>query len=242
MSTPSKKRRQARAWMKNEYAQREIIEERARREGIFRGREQMAKDARKLLPEPDRTYNNERGGQDVVQVIKKFPSPYEGMSVFRVPMPSVTSLSRDRFAFNRMAERVEFIDFRPIEHALTVYGDNCSSSLRWFTWEPARGDEEVERRTKALFTGMGKLAYVARTLDHMKYAFGGGRQSCSNCGQAVAEHRAFGELQRASELLTECADELRLRLGKFAPEENLHPQTADYRYGRAYPYPGQRLF
>lgn len=211
--------------MKKEIEQRKIIEARA----IERGREEMRRDGRKLLPQPDRHHHNADGGIDVVQVIKTFPSPYGNMPVFRVPLPPIP-VSTSTMLYGRFARETQFLDFRPVEHAYTVREGNSSASLRWFTWEPNHGNEEIEGHTKALFNGMGKLAFASQVVRSVAEVYGT-RSSCHNCGTLQPPASGYSELTRASELLTECSDELRRRLGKFAPIPELSENEALYRYG-----------
>lgn len=224
MST-SKKRREARKWMQKEVERRKVLEARAREAG----REDMRRDARKLLPSPDRHYHNADGGMDVVEVIKTFPSPYENAPVLRVPLPMVP-VSTSRMLYGGMSMQAQYVEFRAVEHAFTVREGNSSASLRWFTWEPDRGSEESEAHTKALFKGMGKLAFASQVVRSVAELYGN-RSSCSNCGALQPHVSGYHELTRASELLGECSDELRRRLGKFAPIPELSENEALYRYG-----------
>lgn len=237
MST-SKKRRKAREWMKKEIEHRRTIEARAREEG----REDMRRDGRTLFPTKQRTYNNADGGLDVSSVIETFPSPYGGVTNFRVPFPMVTSFHRDYFRSARIPEREAFLNFRPVEHAFRKRIGDSSTELRWFTWEPTEGNKELEEHTSALFHGMGKLGYVQRTLENTtQFWYGPNPCACSNCGQRVAVPTYYAEIQRSAELLKECTEELRLRLGKLAPKPALSEREEDYRYGHRMDFAGRPL-
>lgn len=249
MSTPSKKRRAARSWMHKHVAQEKKEREQLVSQARIAGRADIIRDMRALLPEPERAYNNERGGQDVISVIKKFPSPYEGTPVFRVPFPTIFAPKRLTFAPSMasmafLPERMRFVTFRPIEHALTVHDyDHSASSLRWFTWEPDNDGEngECTERTKALFTGMNKLAYVARELEGTMGPYYSGHQRCNNCGATVQRLGSYTVIESCVRVVKECSDELRRRLGEFAPKTEEDTEAERYRFGRGYPFMGQRL-
>lgn len=239
MSTRSKTRKKAREWMQNEIEQRKVIAARARREG----QEDMRRDGRTLFPSKLKTYNNAEGGIDVSSVIESFPSPYGGVPNFRVPFPHVSSLSRDslRFGAYAFSEREAFLEFRPVEHAFRKRIGESSVELRWFAWEPNHGTKELEEHTSALFHGMGKLGYVQRVIEMIAMGWAPGSTNCGNCGERSPQHSHYGELTRAKELLTECVDELRLRLGKLAPKQELSEREEDYRFGHRMDFAGRRL-
>jgi hypothetical protein len=237
MSTKSKARKKAREWMSKEIETRKVIAARARREG----QEDMRRDGRTLFPSKQKTYNNAEGGIDVSSVIETFPSPYGGVPNFRVPFPHVSSLSRDWAYAAHLPEREQFLEFRPVEHAFRKRIGNSSVELRWFAWEPNHGNKELEEHTSALFHGMGKLGYVQRVIDMIANSWAPGLTTCLNCGERSPAHTHYAELTRAKELLTECVDELRLRLGKLAPKQELSEREEDYRFGHRMDFAGRRL-
>lgn len=237
MSTRSKTRKKAREWMQKEIDQRKVIEARARREG----QEDMRRDGRTLFPAKQRTYNNADGGIDVSSVIESFPSPYGGVPNFRVPFPMVSSFSRDFMYAAHVSERERYLEFRPVEHAFRKRIGESSVELRWFAWEPNHGTKELEEHTSALFHGMGKLNYVQKTLEMISGYWAPSASTCGNCGERSSAHPSYGELQRASELLNECVEELRLRLGKLAPKPELSEREELYRYGHRRDFAGRPL-
>lgn len=237
MSTKSKSRKKAREWMQKEVEQRKVIAARAREEG----REDMRRDGRTLFPSKQWTYNNADGGIDVSSVIESFPSPYGGVPNFRVPFPRVSSFSRDYMYAAHISEREAFLEFRPVEHAFRKTIGNSSVELRWFAWEPNHGNKELEEHTSALFHGMGKLGYVQRVVDMIANSWAPGVTTCGNCGESAPAHTHHAELSRASELLKECTNELRLRLGKAAPKPELSEREELYRYGYRRDFSGRPL-
>lgn len=68
-----------------------------------------------------------------------------------------------------------------------------------------------------------------------------GVTTCGNCGERTPAHTHHTELSRASELLKECTDELRLRLGKAAPKPELSEREELYRYGYHRDFSGRPL-
>ena len=237
MSTRSKVRKKAREWMKKELEQRKVIEARARREG----QEDMRRDGRTLFPSRQRSYNNADGGLDAMSVIETFPSPYNGVPVFRVPFPAVSSFSRDWAYAAHVPERERYLEFRAVEHAFRKRIGNSSVELRWFTWEPSQGTKELEEHTSALFHGMGKLGFVQKTIEMISGYWAPNTSTCGNCGERSSAHPHYGELQRASQLLSECVDEMRLRLGKLAPKPELSEREELYRYGHRRDFAGRPL-
>lgn len=234
MSTPSKKRRAARKWMHEHVAREQKERESLVAQARVAGRADILRDARVLLPEPDGCYPNERGGQDIVSVIKKFLSPYEGVPVFRVPFPVAPSSRIFSPDLSMKSLRYDYVDFRPIENALTVRGRDSDVSLRWFTWEPADGDSAHRERTSALFTGMDKLSFCARELASFA-SYLGARPKCSNCAEPQPSLPMYEPVARVSKMLTECADELRLRLGRFAPKTEMDEERERYLFKARYP-------
>ena len=236
MSTPSKKRRAARKWMHERIAREQKEREAAVAQARVAGRADILRDARTLLPEPDGCYPNERGGHDIVSVIKKFPSPYEGVPVFRVPFPVAQARpSFGAFDLSMRSLHYDYVDFRPSENALTIRGRDGDVSLRWFTWEPSDGDSNMKERTSALFTGMNKLAFCARELSHV-VDYLGSRPKCSNCAEYQPSLPMYEPVAQISRLLGECADELRLRLGRFAPKTEMDEERERYVFRGRHPH------
>lgn len=235
----SKKRRKAREWMQTHVEETKRKEVRAHQEGVFQGREEIKRDGGRLFPKGGE-FPNERGGFDVVKVIDQFPTYRDG-PVFRVPMPTAPLSLMDFRSHNLKSIRREDVTFMCIEHALTKHDERGNRlELRWFTWQPTRGDEKLEGQTSALFTGMGKLRFVQHTLDHVKYVWGNS-PTCTNCGHRVPQPNNYGELQRCAELTQECFDELRRRLGDLAPIPDDDERRDAYRYGYGQLHAGSRL-
>ena len=196
MSTPSKKRRQAREWMHQAV---DTFEKKGAARGFRDGAARMRDDMMRLLPDRDnrRSHEDERG-LHVTSVINAFPDPYEDGPYYRVPMPAVSSFDLGG-RLGTIPERYNTVDFRPIEHAITNRGPTGSATLRWFTWEPTSGSDELGERTAALFTGLGKLTRAASYVEFATMRYGA------------------PELIEARDMIRDAADELRRRLGKFAP-------------------------
>lgn len=218
MSTPSKKRRKAREWMQREYAQRKIERAEGTREGHRQGAADMAHDMMALLPNTDTDIDylpldplDERK-QKVTYIIKRFPDPYERGPYYQVPMP--TQPLRPLFSRvpSQILDSMSVVNFRPIEHAISLHGERGISSLVWFTWEPDKGSDELKERTSALFTSMGKLTTARMFIrDHVQM-------------------QPSDLLLRALVLIDECVDEIRRRLGKFAPEPDMSRRERINRY------------
>lgn len=222
MSSPSKRRKAARAWM-GEVAKKFAAE--GHREGHRVGAREMRNDMMRLLPKLDRQEIDPVSGKPHVRsVIKAFPDPYEHGPYFRVPMPSGGYNSWPMHDHTRSSSmRMQHIDFRPIEHAIRTEGMGGVAELRWYTWEPTEGSAEIGEHTSALFTGMGKLGYVARLIEQS--AIGAMYSLHANPSLAA-------DLKRAHELLEECTEEFRRKLGKFAPIPSEEDERAQQRrYG-----------
>ncbi len=188
--------------------------------GFRNGADNMRADMMALLPDPDGSdVDMVTGRPHTRSIIKAFPDPYEHGPYYRAVMPSPF----DRVSPwgstipTEVARKIRTVDFRPIKHAITKETPNGKASLTWFTWEPTEGSEELGEHTSALFTGMGKLGFVASLVR--------------NCAMYSNDFRA-GELYRASELLEECTEEFRRMLGKFAPISNEDERTQRERYMR----------
>jgi hypothetical protein len=201
MSTPSKKRRAARAWMEIERGRRAVERHAGFREGAAR----MQADMMTLIPTVENSYDEEDPrAVHVKSIVNIFPDPYKRGLHFRVPMAMIPAFS-PTVCSDVFSERIEYVDFLPVEHKLTRRGPRGSSSLVWWTWEPTTGSAEGKERTSCMFRSMNKLGHVAMTLKHL----------------GLVELRHSFEIMRCTELINECCEELRLQLGQFAPEGSI---------------------
>lgn len=194
MSTPSKKRRQAREWMRKAA---DSYEKKGVARGFREGAARMRDDMMRLLPDPDGRSYDDNGQPHVRQMIRRFPDPYENGPYYRVPMPAGGIQDFRMFAGTR-SEMMRTIDFRPVQHAITTSGPGGRATLGWFTWEPTSGSEELGERTAGLFHGLRKLSRVSSYLDWMSMT------------------DRTGVVIEARDLLRDATEELRRRLGKFA--------------------------
>lgn len=195
MSTKSKRRISARKWKAKHHADALTTIERAAREAYARGAEAMKRDMQLLVSHPDTAYRDPRG--DHTTSIIEFPSdPRECAGNLVVPFPRYVSP-----IYGRVPSHYDRVHFRAVEYAWTRRNGSSSSTIRWFNWEPEEGggDPDVQKeRTSILFHGMGKLAHATSMVEDM------------------AQWRA-PELAPVAELLRSCFDELRRRLGRYAP-------------------------
>lgn len=191
VSSPSKRRKQARAWMQKAA---ETFEQRGFREGAARMRDDMMR----LLPSATRERYADDGSKTLTHVINQFPNPYESGPYWRVVMPEPPSFRLSPYMGGGIPKRYRTIDFRPVEHAITMRGPDGAAHLRWFTWEPTAGSDDIGERTSALFTGLGKLSRAASYVEFASMRYGS------------------SELAEARDMIRDAADELRRRLGKFA--------------------------
>lgn len=146
MSTPSKKRQRARAWLRAEYKERSIQYERGFREG---GRAMRA-DMMLLFPENREVEIGTKGQQIYTSRIPQFPQVSRS---FEVPF-ATSSSSIDR------------IVFRPVLMELSQRSQSgIVNRLQWFVWEPTRFDEASYTRTTTYLQSLGRLGYAVRLLD-----------------------------------------------------------------------------
>lgn len=195
MSSPSKKRRAARAWMQEQKKQATQVRDQAYQRGISDGAIRMREDMMRLLPDPDRMaeYPLEDGGMQLEYVIPQMPNPYESGPHHKFAFPTFGGL------YGGGSQR--HVMFRAVDMRLSAktYGGNVVS-LRWFAWEPVDSKEGVEH-TSALFSGMRKLGRAVQMLKWM-----------------TASPYPTPGVEEITTLVQDCADEMRRRLGKFAPE------------------------
>lgn len=209
MST-SKRRRKAREWMQREVRTREEAVVRAERKGYGEGVRAMERDMTLLMAEPDR----KRSTHSHVISYARFPDPREQPYVtFPMPTPVIFKTPVPTSTFDR---RMQFVKFRAIQHEFTVADYGEKASLRWFTWEPEEGTPELKERTEVLFRSMGELFYAATLLE-----------------SDIRSGGASSEVMKAQALVWGCFNELRRRMGKFAPvpdDSGLNSRQKDYAY------------
>jgi hypothetical protein len=202
VSTKSRKRNKLREAMN-----RAVEEARTTsyRRGEFDGASRMRADMNLLLP-PTESILNGRGGFDSFVVIKQFPNPYESPPRVRIAVPGPGVGIHGR--------AVRHLEFAPTEYRCDYDWGSDATSVRWFQWEVQdRSSEPVA----AMFGSMGKLHHVSRLLE--EHALRAAHTSASMA-------RAFNE---ASVLVEECSDEIRRRLGRFAPVRVVDPRDAAHR-------------
>ncbi len=225
MSTPSKKRRAAREWMHKakERFEREG-ESRGRSIGIREGADRMQRDMMQLVPTETRHFNDEHG-PIAIGFIDQFPKVSEQGPFYRaiVPMPApLTSFARAQLSVSHIPAMMRTVDFRPIRWRHEVRVPEGRGVLEWVTWEPTRGNDEVEKRTSVLLKNFGKLSHAGWLVRYMA-------QNALMMGDSNA-----ADLGKAGVLLDEAIDEIRLVLGRFAPEEfapaGMTPREALDRY------------
>lgn len=207
MSTKSKTRAQKRKWMNEAKAK---FEERGISLGRERGYREGSDDTRRAITRliPDYTRDRiEASGKMGNEVILKFPLPQQGGQHQRYLMPSVPDF------YMRSYGRAREIGFRPTLHALQEETENGIARMLWYSWEPETGSDEHIERTRAMFTGMGKLGVA-----------------CSMIQGMIDFAPMIGpvELTRVLTLVSEARDELRQKLGKEAPEPDLNEAKGVY--------------
>jgi hypothetical protein len=185
----SKKRRKAREWMAVETERRKKAVVEARYKGFREGADRMHADMTALVPQESQTPRyNEDGTIDRMHFIPQFPDPRARGSHFRVHIQVAVDAI------------IKTITFRPVEYKVSIGGRYGTDSIRWFAWEPVE-TPEGEEYTQALFAGMAGLHRAHSRLRH-----------------AGAYYRGDTAIAEAAELLEEAMDEIRRRLGRFAPE------------------------
>jgi hypothetical protein len=93
-------------------------------------------------------------------MIPFFPNPRERRS-FEVYFPELPPDLVFSSVLDRMSERERRIRFRPIAHRMSIDSVRGVSSLEWYSWEPDRGGEDIEKRTKVMFQSLGRLKVAA---------------------------------------------------------------------------------
>lgn len=155
MSTPSKKRRKARAWMQQEVARRASVEH---------SFAHYRRDVQALYASEERFRYDGRESR-VVSTIPFFPDPRGDGPVARYVMPFLPAPRFDRLESQARFGRSTDIRFRAVEYAIDHVVGDARSTLRWFQWEPETGTPELEARTRVFRESLGKLSRSRHELE-----------------------------------------------------------------------------
>lgn len=219
MSTKSKLRRKARRWMQDvtaKHAEEIKVEvSTARSAGYQEGSRAMERDITQLHARVFERYTDE-GRTECTRAVVRFPDgdntrPHR----IKVAMPFHVS---PRFGMGYVPKSVAFVEFMPILCSVTQQFDDQRCSLDWIQWAPniqGDGSNELDglKYTRTMTQARGKIAHAARMLRQVVEMSRHGFYSAEDASQ-----RMIPDVMRAGQLVDDAAEELRLELGKFAPD------------------------